>query len=261
MEHMQSQCIPGTYILVHGAWCWKKVIPLLEAKGHTVIALDLPSHGKDKTPPESVTLDDYVKKVVDASTAQQGKVILVGHSNGGITISQVAELLGPQMVDKLVYVDGILPQNGESVFSVVGKIQERNKALFPSTLDPSPQEIFRFSEDGKTSMWNLERVEQYLYHDCSAEDIAFAKANLSQQPVACLATPVNVTDSRYGIIPKFYILCTQAKDLNKSGMVTNVPCEKVYELSSSHSPFFSMPERLVELLDEVYHVHIASVSQ
>ena len=44
----------ATFVLVHGAWhgawCWDKVVPLLEAKGHTVVAPDLPGHGDDETP-------------------------------------------------------------------------------------------------------------------------------------------------------------------------------------------------------------------
>ncbi|GAB3227979.1 hypothetical protein GCM10027423_64650 [Spirosoma arcticum] len=67
----------------------------------------------------------------------------------------------------------------------------------------------------------------------------------------CLDTPVTVTDAHYGVIPKVYILCTQAKDSDKSSLVQNVPCQKVYELASSHSPFFSMPERLAAILHEL----------
>ncbi len=41
----------ATYLLIQGAWtggcCWRKVVPLLEAKGHTVLAPDLPGHGDD----------------------------------------------------------------------------------------------------------------------------------------------------------------------------------------------------------------------
>ncbi|MDP6618648.1 MAG: alpha/beta fold hydrolase, partial [Nitrospinota bacterium] len=51
----------STYVLVHGSWygswCWDTVVPLLEAKGHKAIALDLPGHGADKTPIPEITLD------------------------------------------------------------------------------------------------------------------------------------------------------------------------------------------------------------
>jgi pimeloyl-ACP methyl ester carboxylesterase len=50
----------STFVLIHGAWlggwCWYRVIPRLEQRGHTVVALDLPSHGRDKTPLGSVPI-------------------------------------------------------------------------------------------------------------------------------------------------------------------------------------------------------------
>ncbi|WP_018615253.1 alpha/beta fold hydrolase [Segetibacter koreensis] len=245
-----------TYILVHGAahgaWCWKKLVPLLEAKGYEVIALDLPSRGGDTTQLENITLGDDAKKVADVANATEGKVALVGHSSGGVVISQSAELLGPEKIDKLIYLDAFLPQNGESVFSLAGKIRESYKVLSDSKSDGPEPELLIFSEDKKSGKWNTEHVEQFFYHDCLPEDISFAKAHLSWQSVSTIATPVHVTDNRYGIIKKYYILCTQAKDLDKSSIVSNVRCEKVYRLSSSHSPFFSMPEKLVDILVEIY---------
>ncbi|WP_345270062.1 hypothetical protein [Nibrella viscosa] len=107
------------------------------------------------------------------------------------------------------------------------------------------------SEDQKTTMVKPEMVGQLFYHDYSSTDLAFAKAHLSWQSLACLSTPVNLTSDRYGIIPKVYILCTEAKDLDKSTLVQNVPCQKVYKLSSSHSPFFSMPAQLTAILGEL----------
>jgi hypothetical protein len=107
------------------------------------------------------------------------------------------------------------------------------------------------SGDQKASKLNLDNITTLLYHDCSKEDIAFAKQRLGWQPMAVLATQVNVTEARYGAVPKVYILCTEAKDLNKKGISQNVPTKKIYTLASSHSPFFSMPEKLVAILHEL----------
>lgn len=77
----------STFVLIHGAahggWCWYKVVPLLEKQGHTVLAPDLPSHGRDKTPLAAVTLQLYVDSVCKLLDEQQEPVILVGHSMGG----------------------------------------------------------------------------------------------------------------------------------------------------------------------------------
>lgn len=234
----------------HGAWCWEKVTPLLKAKGYKVTALDLPGSGNDTAKLENNTLDDDVKAVVDAANSVSGKIILLAHSSGGIIISQAAELLGTAKVDKLIYLDAFLPQNGESVFSIAEKLGKRNQ---PSTVSNAPtSERFIFSGNNRLFRWNPELVQQLLYHDCSPQDIAFAKAHLGWQSVATLATPVHLTDTVYGTIKKYYILCTQAKDLDKSSLTADVHCEKVFQLPGSHSPFFSMPGKLVAIFETIY---------
>ncbi len=65
----------------HGAWCWEKVLPLLADKGHEAAAIDLPGHGQDGTPRETVTLSDYTGAVLAALAPD---TILVGHSFCGI---------------------------------------------------------------------------------------------------------------------------------------------------------------------------------
>jgi pimeloyl-ACP methyl ester carboxylesterase len=251
--HLNAQ--PKTYILIHGgwhgAWCWNKVIPLLEAKGNRVVAIDLPSHGKDNTPAATVTLQDYVQKVVAVANSQTGPVILVGHSMAGVVIAQAAEELGKEKVAKLVFLDAFMPQNGESVLSMAEKAAKQTTPADASQAGPSLGESMVFSADQKACTLKPENVTSLFYHDCPKQDITFAQNHLGWQAMAPLATPVAVTDARYGAIPKVYILCTAAKDLNKSSLAQNVPVKKVYTLPSGHSPFFSMPEKLVAILHEI----------
>ncbi len=242
---------PKTFLLVHpawhGAWCWQKVVPLLEAKGHKVVVFDLPGHGKDQTPPEQVTLQDCVRKVVGMAKAQPEAVVLVGHSSGGIVISQAAELLGPQKVAKLVYLDAFLPKNGESLIAVV----QKSFIPPPPGVEPAPTLASNVSPGGKTCTLTDQMIEELLYNDCSAADIAFAKAHLGPEPMTTFITPVQLTEARFEAIPKYYILCTEAKDFDKRDIPGNGHCQKVYTLPSGHMPFFSMPERLVAILNEL----------
>ena len=84
----------STYVLVHGAWhgawCWHKIVARLEARGHTVVAPDMPGHGMDRTPIEQVTLEDIAARLTSIIDAQDEPVVLVGHSYGGTMISQAA---------------------------------------------------------------------------------------------------------------------------------------------------------------------------
>ena len=87
----------STYVLIHGAfhggWCWDKVVPLLEAAGHKVVAPDLPSHGRDDTPIAEVTLDTYARRACEVAAAQSEPVIIVGHSMGGRESKRVRQAL------------------------------------------------------------------------------------------------------------------------------------------------------------------------
>lgn len=250
-----------TFLLVHGgwhgAWCWNKVLPLLKAKGIKAVAIDLPGQGTDHTPAADVTLDDYVNKVVAAANDIDGPVVLLGHSSGGTVVAQAAEQLTQKKVASLVFLDAFMPLNGESVFSLVEKISSQTDGNTGSVLAQS----MIISPDHKTSTLNPDKVQALLYHDCMAADVAYAKEHLGPQPLAPQATPVHLSEKNYGAVPKYYILCTEAKDFDKTKISTNVPCRKIYRLPSSHSPFFSMPDKLVEVLEEIQKQTTVAVVQ
>lgn len=100
----------STYVLIHGswhgAWCWDKVVSILVKEGHTVVAPDLPGHGNDKTPIAKVTLRAYADHVCEVINTQSEPVILVGHSMGGIVITQAAENC-PDNTQKLVFLTAL----------------------------------------------------------------------------------------------------------------------------------------------------------
>ncbi|HZH36952.1 MAG TPA: alpha/beta fold hydrolase [Flavisolibacter sp.] len=259
--HLFTQPASPTFILVHGgwhgAWCWNKVLPLLKEKGVNAIAIDLPGHGEDKTPVASVTLDDYVSRIVEAANSIEGRVILLGHSSGGIPIAQAAERLALDKVTSLVFLDAFMPQDGETVFSLVQKYPSKANGNKGAAL----AESLLFSADKKSTTLKLDNVQELLYHDCSETDVAYAKAHLGAQPMATQTTPVGVTEKVYGAIPKYYILCTKAKDFDKTMISTNVDCKKIYRLKSSHSPFFAMPDELVKILEDIYKQSSVAVTQ
>lgn len=249
-----SQNMDKTYILVHGAWhgawCWYKVIPEMTGKGYKTIAIDLPGHGKDTTNPEIVTFRMYVDKVKQVANNINGKVILVGHSMSGTVISQAAEELGKEKVFKLVYLDAFLPKNGESVSKLAGIIFQ----TLPKETDTSKVTFSKGivnASNGKTRSFKPEIADIIFYHDCKTKDKKLAHTNLCNQPTEPLGATVKLTDSIYGEIPKYYILCTKSKDLDKSLLPTRVKCEKLIKLPTSHSPFFSKPKKLSKILMEL----------
>src|SRR5579863_1820463 len=108
----------ATYILVHGAWhgawCWHRIVARLQQASHQAIAPDLLSLGRDFTPTRSVTLASWTEQIAALVQAAPEPVVLVGHSRGGIVLSEVAERV-PERIRALVYVSAFLLENGSSV--------------------------------------------------------------------------------------------------------------------------------------------------
>ncbi len=101
-------------ILVHGAWAdgssWAKVIPLLAARGHTVIAVQLPL----------TSLGDDVATVKRAIALASGPIVMAGHSYGGAVISEAGN---DPKVETLVYIAAFAPDAGESAGSLGASVE------------------------------------------------------------------------------------------------------------------------------------------
>lgn len=236
----------ASYVLIHGAWhgawCWDKVVPLLKQQGHTAIAIDLPAHGKDFTPLTEVSLQLYADKICEAVSQQQAPVILVGHSLGGISITQAAEQCSSN-IRKLVYLSGFLLPNGVARLGygsgVEGSLLDENKTV----------------ADDKTSVcFNSAGLKDTFYHDCDADDIAKATQLTRPEPMAGIVTPVHYTEVNFGRIPRVYIECLQDKAIPlalQKRMYTETPVTQVVTMDTSHSPFFSAADELVAHLIEL----------
>src|SRR5512140_1606519 len=110
----------ANYILVHGgwfgAWCWYKVVPLLQAAGHSVYAPTLTGVGEQAAlaTPE-IGVDTHIQDVVNLiETKNVQQVILVGHSYSGMVITGVADRV-PDHISHLVYLDAVVPRDGQSL--------------------------------------------------------------------------------------------------------------------------------------------------
>jgi pimeloyl-ACP methyl ester carboxylesterase len=234
----------STFVLVHGswhgAWCWDKFVPLLQEAGHRVVTFDLPGHGSDQTPIAGITLRDYTDCLLSVLNNESEKVILVGHSMGGIVISQVAEYC-PEKIQKLVYLAAFLPQDGQSLLQLAeSRGQEGN----------APNAIY-ISEDHTYLGLSDELVRDCLYGDCSEEDIRQAKAKLTLEPLTPSVTPIQLTEEKYGTVPRVYIETLRDNAVPialQRDMYTRTPCEQVFTLDSDHSPFLSHPQALASHL-------------
>lgn len=244
----------STYVLIHGAfhggWCWRKVVPLLAAKGHTVVAPDLPGHGGDRTPPAAVTLANYADRICSVVNDSKESAILVGHSLGGFAITQAAENC-PNQIRTLVYLCAFLPRNGESAASLA-------KGDPDSVLNPNFQRV----SEGVVAV-RKEVIHEALYGNCSPDDEMLATSRLTPQAVSPLQAQAVTSPERWGRIPRYYIECTEDRAITlglQRKMQENCPCKETFTISTDHSPFFSAPEMLAEILARIGDAQLPATS-
>jgi pimeloyl-ACP methyl ester carboxylesterase len=235
-----------TFVLVHGAWhgawCWERLVPELEQRGHSAVTLDLPSHGSDTAPAEGVTLTDYVDRVSEVLEMQTEPVVLVGHSMGGMVITGAAERV-PERIRALVYLTAFLPGDGDSLLAL--EEGNPNSAVPPALLR---------AEDGRTATIDPSRIRELFFHDCSDADAAAAVAQLTAQALAPLAEPLQLTEERFGSIPRVYVECTDDRAIcieMQRQMITARGCDQIVSMDTSHSPFLSAPAELADHLSAV----------
>ena len=234
------------FVLVHGAWhgswCWFRLETMLENRGHTVHAVELPAHGIDENTPGTTVLDDYENKVVDYLDSINSKVILVGHSMGGIVISAAAEKR-PRKIKKLVYLAAFLLQDGQSLMDLAS--QDTNSIV--------PENIVIDREKNIIDI-NLDAVKEIFYEESSPRWLNLAKALLKTEPMQPFFTQLTLTDSNYGSIRRFYIKTTLDKAVTpqiQNIMTAAMPCEKIYCINSDHSPFFTTPYELRDIILDI----------
>jgi len=232
-------------VLVHGAWhagwCWDKLKPLLEKHGYIVHVLDLPGHGENKCAITEVTLQKYVAYVIE-HLPKDKTVHLLGHSLGGIIISQVAEQV-PERIKSLIYLSAFLLPNDTSLIEFVQGAEQH------------PVMNLIFAEDKSTVAIREGDHLKAFYEDCDKELLKIYMPKLhALQPTAPLMQKLQITKERFGSVPKSYIECTkdQAITIERQRiMQKNWKCEKVISLESSHSPFFSQPDKLADAIHSI----------
>jgi pimeloyl-ACP methyl ester carboxylesterase len=238
--------IRPTFLLVHGAWhsglCWERVTPLLTAAGYRVIAPSLTGYG-DKAHllgPE-VGLDTHVDDVVRLIIEEDlDEVVLVGHSYAGLVISSVANQV-PDRIAHLVYLDAMVPEDGERAVDVL----------------PVTQNLIDLAAKSDTA-WRIPPLPELppplgLFGVTDPVDVAWLRTMLSDQPVRCLQQPVRLDNPAANPIPRTHIHCAGVKPPGITRrpvppIQSNGTPAQIWELPTGHDCMITMPAELAELL-------------
>ncbi|MFK0292802.1 alpha/beta fold hydrolase [Streptomyces sp. NPDC090442] len=236
----------STFLLVHGAWhggwCWERVVPLLEAAGHRVFAPSLTGYGdKVHLAGPEVGLDTHVDDVARLITAENlNDVILVGHSYAGLVISSAANRIS-QRIAHLVYLDAMVPKDGESAADV----------------QPAVRQLIELAETSESG-WRVPPMPEQpapfgLFGVTEPADVAWLRGMLSDQPVRCLQQPVRLDNPAANAIPRTHIHNVGATPAGiprrpVPAIQPNGTPAQVWELPTGHDCMITMPTELSELL-------------
>jgi pimeloyl-ACP methyl ester carboxylesterase len=274
---------PRTYLLIHGAWHsslhWARVVRLLSARGHRVVAIDLPGHGlsarfprayltgdraafaAEVSPQKDIRLDDAAYVVIAALRELQGesRPIVVGHSMGGTVITRVGER-APELVGRLVYLSAYCPvRRGPT--SAYGELPEAKQPLFDGLMIGNPGQTGVVRIDPRGDAKYRDTLRAVFYQDVPADEfLAHALMLTPDLPLGYWTTDVGATKERWGRVPRTFIRCTEDRALPVALQDLMIREADAWtpdnrfdrkSLKTSHSPVASAPEALTALLHEL----------
>ena len=230
----------------HGGWCWKKVAPLLRARGHDVYTPTLTGLGdRAHLAHPLIGLDTHVEDVTSFLEFEDLRgVVLVGHSASGTLITAVAERM-PERLAHLVYLDAFVPEDGQATIDLVTSPRDKWEArvrteghgwLIPS-LQPVPWD--QFVRD--------------VWHITDDVDRKWLVSRLRPTPFKVFTDPVRRRNPAAAKLARTYIRCRKYPNTRFDGfadMARKTPGWRSRDLDASHEPFVTAPRELTDLLLE-----------
>ncbi len=234
-----------TLLLIHGGWlscgARDRLIPELELRGVRSRAMDLPGHGRNRRRMWSVSLADYADAVIAEATSIEGPVIAVGHSGGGLAISQAAGR-APQEFLALVYLAAFLPRNGERLIRLA--LKDKQSKLSPAIRPNFLKGSVRLDESC---------LDEAVFHDCSLTDTVRVKTLMQENPLRPVLARIRL-DDRFEKVPKHYIQTMADRALtpqHQDWMASRYTIKSMHQLNTGHMAAYAAPGKLADALLEV----------
>ncbi len=226
---MDIVLVHGAY---HGAWCWELLIPELERRGHTAVAVDMPISDT------AAGAAEYADAVASA-IAPGSEPVIVGHSMGGLVTPIVA---ARQPVRRLVFLAAMLPRPGSSA------TEQRAAEPIDGIVPLTSAEWTALGDD----VWMVgpNTATELFFHDAPPDVAASAVARFRPQSYRVMNEPTPL--EAWPSVECDYIVCRDDRAVNPAwGRIAareRLGVEPV-EIDGSHSPFLTRPAELAELID------------
>lgn len=207
----QFVLIHGAY---HGGWCWRKTLDILREQSVEALAPTLTGLGERSHLLTGETgLSTHIADIVQLFKFEDlHDVVLVGHSYAGMVISGVAEII-PERIAHLVYLDALVPLDGQTVFDILPGIKNRSTELILANrkikvITPPPPQAFGVD---------------------NPVDVAWVASRLTPMPYKCYAEPIKIINAATDPISKTYFICEKqfGGELQKSH-------ENAFEMAKNH---------------------------
>ena len=227
-----------TFVLAHGAWnggwAWRRIAQRMAAAGHAFYAPTYTGLGeRAHLAHRGIDLDTHIADVMGLIDCEElTGITLVGHSYGGMVATGVADRMRDR-IDCLIYVDAIVPRDGQSVNDLMAA-----QRLPPTGAAPDRD-------------WLVEPAP--LSHDFSPEDVAWALRHRRAQPALCFSQRIAL--SAEPSCPRHYIYALDYGESDRFGQFRDrartEPGWTLHEIQSTHSPNVTAPDALFRLLTDI----------
>jgi pimeloyl-ACP methyl ester carboxylesterase len=232
----------ATFLIAHGAWsaawAWKKMRPLLQARGHALYTPTYTGLGeRAHLASREVGLQTHIADVLGTLEFEDLRdVVLVGHSYGGMVATGVADRARARL-RRLVYLDAFVPRDGQSLLD-----------LLPADVRERMREAARTAGDG----WRV--PPNPVPPDTSETDLAWLMPRRVMHPLRAFEEPIRLSGPE-GAAPRAYIYCTRIAPGDVFGPFAERARREAgwqyLELEASHSPNVTAPEALAALLEKL----------
>jgi pimeloyl-ACP methyl ester carboxylesterase len=232
----------ATFVVAHGAWsagwAWKKMHPLLRARGHRLVTPTYTGLGeRAHLADPDVDLNTHIEDIIGVLHAEDLEdVVLVGHSYGGMVATGVADR-APERLAQLVYLDAFVPRNGEALLDLVSA---------------EARDDMRKAAGESGEGWRI--PPNPLPPDTDQIDVSWIMPRRVMQPLETFEQPISLTGAG-DLLPRTYIYCTRPApgDVFRqfAERARSEPRWRSLEIDASHSPHVTAPQALADLLSSL----------